>query len=223
MRTISNHCGHRFHVTSRHRGRTKNLRHYVTMNHHRRCVIQNATEANSSCRCATAASSYDRCAMMEAGYTAAHCGLQASAVEEANNASHFHENRCHDCHYRGCRCRTGAASRWAGAVPAEACCRPGPHGHCHGLKLNLRHDQSSRGTYASHRSPACVGCHCLDLIAARCRYAVHVPDRWTGSMASGQFHLRRYSSVLKADQTCSIRHGRHGRYDGCLAPRCRKR
>jgi hypothetical protein len=145
-RTIWNRCGHHL----RHRGRTKNLRYYVTMNrHHRRCcVIQNATEANNFARCAkavnsfgrcaTAASSYDRCAMeasssdrcatAEAGYIAAHCGLQACAAEAANNAS-----RCHDCHCRGCcHCRTGAASRWAGAIPAEACCRPGPHGHCHG-------------------------------------------------------------------------------------------
>ena len=81
--------------------------------------------------------------------------------------------------------------------------------------------------YASHRHPACVGSHCLYRIAARCRYAVHVPDRLTWTMASGQkLHLRRRClSVLKADQTCSTRHGRydrHGRHDGCLAQRWRK-
>jgi hypothetical protein len=226
-RTISNHCGHHL----RHRGRTKNLHYYVTMNRRHRCVIQNATEANNSARCAkavnsfgrcaTEASSYDRCATMEAGYTAAHCGLQACAVEAANNASH-----CHDCRYRGYCCRTGAASRWAGAVPAEACCRPGSHGHCHGSmnRSSASHDQSSMGTSASRRSPACVGHHCLYQIAARCRYAVHVPDRLIWAMASGQkLHLRRCSTVLKADQTCSTHHGRHGRYDGYPAQRCRER
>jgi hypothetical protein len=203
------------------------------MNHRRhRCVIQSATEANNSARCATEASSYDhsameassydRCATMEAGYTAAHCGLQACAVEAANNASH-----CHDCRYCGYCCRTGAASRWAGAVPAEACCRPGSHGHCHGSmnRSSASHDQSSMGTSASRRSPACVGHHCLYQIAARCRYAVHVPDRLIWAMASGQkLHLRRRClSVLKADQTCSTRHGRYGRYDGYPAQRCRER
>jgi hypothetical protein len=223
---ILSHCGRRFHVTSRRYATKNHYRCYVTMNrHHRRCcVIQNATEANNSARCATEANSFGRCATMEADYTAAHCGLQACAVEAASNAS-----RCHDCRYRGCcHCWTRVASRSAGAVPAEACCRPGPHGHCHGSMNHSSesHDQSSMGTSASHRSPACVESRCRHLIAVRYRYAVHVPDRLTWAMASGQkLHLRRCSSVLKADQTCSTPHGRydrHGRHDGCLARRCRK-
>ena len=223
LKMILSHCGDCFSATS-HRRATTNRHSHVTMNrcHRRRCcVIPTAMEANNYGRCATEASSYDHSAM-QAGYTAAHCGLQAFASEAANNASRCHDCRCRDC----CRCWTRAASRWAGAVPAEACCRPGPHGHCRGLMLNhslLSHGQSSMGTSASHRYPACAGSRCLYLTAVRCRYGVRDPDLLTGTMASGRkLHFRRWLNALTAHQPCSIRH-RHGRYGGCLASHWRKR
>jgi hypothetical protein len=119
-RTILSHCDHRFHVTSRRHATKNHYRHCVTMNCHRRCcVIPIAMEANSFGRCAMEVSSYDHSAM-KAACTAVHCELQACAAEAANNVS-----RCRDCRYRDCCCCWArAASRWAGAVPAEACCRP---------------------------------------------------------------------------------------------------